>query len=857
MRKLLAMALFFATATIFAQGTITGTVMDPDMAGPLPGANVRVTGTTTGTTTDFNGEFVLNVKQDTGTIEISFLGFEKRVITFDVTGGETLELGEVELYPDDNALDEVIITSYSLAIDRKTPVAVSTIRAEEIETKLGNQEFPEILKTTPGIYATKAGGGFGDAQLRMRGFNSENIAVMINGVPVNDMENGRVYWSNWAGLSDVTRTMQVQRGLGAAKVAVPSIGGTVNILTKTTDMEEGGSVTAATGNDGLQRFGATVSTGKTESGWAATVSASKTSGERFADGLQFEGYNYFVNIAKDFGDNHSLSLTAFGAPQWHGQRETRYTIEDYQRSDRGIKFNGDWGYLNGQVVNVQDNFYHKPQISLNHYWTISDATSLSTAAYVSTGTGGGGGFDGEADLRSVTSPYRSAPYEPLNLDLVVAENAASGADGSETILYNSRNDHNWYGLLSTLSTEVSEGIEFLGGVDFRYYEGKHFQEVKDLLGGQYWLDDSNANNPVNLARVGDKINYYNDGIVLWEGGFAQVEYSNDILSAFVTLAASNTSYKRIDYFNYEDSDPNQETDYQHFFGYNAKGGANWNIDDKHNIFGNIGYFEKAPFFDAVFQNFENDINEDAENQKIFSAELGYGFRIQDLRINVNAYHTLWQDRTFVQSFYSVGEDPQEFFANILGVDALHRGIEIDIDYRPFERLTLTGMASFGDWRWNNNISDVIIYDQNQEPVNEEDPLNIFIEDVPVGDAAQTTMALGADWEAFSGTFIRADVTYYDRYFADFEPTGRTEPGLADPWQVPAYGLLDLGLTHNLAFGPFDARLNANVFNVFDTVYISDAQDGPATNGFPASTARTSNVWYGFGRTYTVGATINF
>ncbi len=841
MRKLLLLAMLLASATIFAQGTVTGTVIDSEMNGPLPGANVRVLGTNNGAITDFDGNFSLKATSATGKIEISFVGYQTKTIDFSVSNGTTQDLGDIILSPDADALDEIVITSYSLAIDRKTPVAVSTIRTAQIETQLGNQEFPEILKTTPGVYATKSGGGFGDADLRLRGFNSENIAVMINGVPVNDMENGRVYWSNWAGLADVTRTMQVQRGLGASKVAVPSIGGTVNIVTKSTDMEEGGSVIAQTGNDGLQKFGATVSTGKTENGWAATISASKTSGERFADGLEFEGYNYFVNVAKEIGENHELSLTAFGAPQRHGQRETQYSVEDYEISDRGIKFNGDWGYLNGEVKHVQDNFYHKPQISLNHYWDISNATTLSSAAYVSFGTGGGGGYTGDANLRSVDSPYRSAPYQPLNLDKVVAENAANGADGAGTILYDSRNDHQWYGLLSTLSTEVNDKIDLTGGVDFRYYKGKHFQEVKDLLGGQYWADDSNVNDPLNLARVGDKINYWNDNEVLWEGVFAQAEYSNDILSAFISLAASNTSYNRIDYFNYLDSDPKQKTEWVNFFGYSAKGGANYNLDDRNNVFANIGYFEKAPFSNDVFQNFQNDINADAKNQKIFSAELGYGYRTSEIRANVNVYRTLWKDRTFVQAIPTLEGDP--LFANILGVDALHQGVEVDIDYKPSERLTLRGMASVGDWKWNSDVKDVRIFDENQEQVG--DPINVYIDGVPVGNAAQTTAALGADFEVFPGTTLRGTFTYYDRFYADFEPTSRTQPNLPNPVEVPDYGLLDFGLTHKFEFGPFGARLNANVFNVLGTEYIADS-----TGGYGA-------VWYGFGRTYTVGAKINF
>jgi len=218
MRKFLALAFFLTSATIFAQGTVTGTVIDSDMDAPLPGANVLVVGTNAGGMTDFGGKFSIQTDRTSGVVEITYVGFEPIRVPFTVQNGQTVDLGRILISPDADALEEVIITSYSIAIDRKTPVAVSTIKAEAIEQRLGNQEFPEILKSTPGVYATKGGGGFGDAEIRLRGFDSENIAVMINGIPVNDMENGRVYWSNWAGLSDVTRFMQVQRGLELQKL---------------------------------------------------------------------------------------------------------------------------------------------------------------------------------------------------------------------------------------------------------------------------------------------------------------------------------------------------------------------------------------------------------------------------------------------------------------------------------------------------------------------------------------------------------------------------------------------------------------------------------------------------------------
>lgn len=147
-------------------------------------------------------------------------------------------------------IEEVILKGVTdIAKDRKTPVAVSTVKAAQIVERLGNQELPEILNTTPSVYATKSGGGFGDSGLVMRGFESRNIAVMVNGMPVNDMEGGTVYFSNWTGLSDVTSTMQVQRGLGSSKLAIASVGGTVNFLTRSADMKQGGVIRLGVGNN--------------------------------------------------------------------------------------------------------------------------------------------------------------------------------------------------------------------------------------------------------------------------------------------------------------------------------------------------------------------------------------------------------------------------------------------------------------------------------------------------------------------------------------------------------------------------------------------------------------------------------
>lgn len=831
--------LLISSTAIFAQTKLTGKVVD-ETNQPLPGASLVVKGTKTGASSDFDGNFTIETTVSSGTLQVSFVGYETTSITFKGNAN----LGTIALRPSAESLDEIVITATSFAIERKTPVAVSTIKADIIENKLGSQEFPEILKSTPGVYATKSGGGFGDGRLNLRGFNSENVAVMINGVPVNDMENGRVFWSNWAGLADVTSAMQVQRGLGASKVAVPSIGGTINILSKTTDAVKGGNIITSVGNDGYQKYGATVSTGLLDNGFAVTASAAKTKGDGYVDGTQFEGYNYFINISNQLNAKHKLSFTSFGAPQRHGQRQNRSTIETYRNAESGTKFSPDWGIKNGQIVSTEDNFYHKSQSSLNHYWTISDKSDLSTSLYASWGSGGGGGVAGDNSLFNVRLGDQ---YQPIDLDNIVDINRANGSLGASAWLRASRNDHTWFGALSTFKTELNDNLDFIAGLDLRTYTGTHFTEVTDLLGADYISDNSDVNNPNRALKVGDKYSYNNDGNVGWQGLFTQLEYTKEKLSTFISVAASNTSYQRLDRFLYLDSDPIRKTDTYNFTGYSVKGGANYNLNEQHNVFANIGYFEKAPGFQAVFPNNDNvRINDKAENQKIFSAELGYGFRGEKFAANINVYRTEWNDRTFTRSIFANG---QTFFANLLGVNALHQGVEVDFTYKPSDKLTLTGMLSLGDWKWNNNVENVQFFDEAQNPVG--NPFNIFIDGLKVSDAAQTTAALGLDYELMPKAHFTVDYNYFADLYADYNPDSRTTPGTPQPWKVPDYGTFDASVRYGFKIGDLDTTLTGRMNNVFDTVYIADALDGNANN------AATALVWYGFGRTFNISAKIKF
>lgn len=860
----------------FSQGLVKGIVVDKSTNEALVGVTILNPATGAGVSSALDGSFAIKIPTGDQDLTISYIGYLSKTIH---VSSKNPNLGTIEIETEAIGLNDVTVTS-SIAVRRKTPVALSVIDPVIIENKLGTQEFPEILKSTPGVYATKQGGGFGDSRINLRGFEAANIAVMVNGVPVNDMEWGGVYWSNWAGLSDVTRSMQVQRGLGASKVAAPSLGGSINIVTRSTDAKKGGAVSYAIGNDGYEKIGFSVSTGLTKDNWAVTLLGSKTVGNGYIQGTEFESYSYFVNISKKISDAHQLSFTAFGAPQWHNQRNTtnslsstdKLTIDEWQKQPLKYKYNPSYGFdMNGQRKVSAYNVYHKPQISLNHFWTIDEKSSLSTALYMSIGNGGGNSGQGfsSTDRTNWNGASNGVPNTlfrsedgTFDYGAIYTLNKASET-GSKMVMSNSINKHIWYGLLSTYNTKIGQDIDVSGGLDLRYYKGIHTNEITDLYGGNFFIDNTIAGSTKKL-KIGDVVYRDYDGYVTSQGLFGQAEYNKNGLSAFISLSGSNTANWRYDRFYY--SAGNERSATKSFLGYSIKGGANYNINENHNVFANIGIISRAPFFSGgVFLNStsSNITNPNAVNEKAFSAEIGYGFKSKYLTANINVYRTKWVDKTLVR--YISGITQESLTANIQGVDALHQGVELDFVAKPIKDLELTGMVSIGDWNWLNNASGYLYNTQNQ-PVDKNGnvvemlsathaKIDVNLKDIHVGNSAQNTAAVGFNYQLLKGFRIGLDGNYYGRNYSYYNvssvASSISSSTYVQPWRIPDAVTLDLNANYRFKIGEFDATLIGNIDNLLDSKYITDAIDGAD------HTSKTAAVYYGFGRTWMTTLKIKF
>jgi len=878
----------FLSVHASAQTALSGTITDAVTGEALIGATI-IYGKGEGTATDMDGNYSFLIQQGERNIQVSYVGYKTVSRKVSVSGKtqtldcklETILLNEVQVVAD-------------IARDRETPVAFTTIPMKKVQEDLASQDIPMLLNTTPGVYATEQGED-GEPRVTIRGFSQRNVAVLIDGIPVNDMQNGKVYWSNWFGLDAVLSNVQVQRGLGASKIAIPSVGGTINYFTKGTGNRKGGSVKQEVSSGGYFRTSAGYNSGKLGGGWGFTLAASFKTGNGYIDHTPTTGYFYYGKLQKTIG-NHVISLSAMGAPQKHGQRSFKNNLSFYdttyakslgvptssfknELNNMGVKHNKHWGLIdrwglnaNGDTIhrneelNERQNYYHKPQFSLRDFWSVNEKFYVSNVTYLSIGSGGGVGLSGQTSGRnSYLDNDKLTQGGYIDFQSIYDANSSTSWIQSEpissTVLASMVNNHFWYGWLSTLSYSLSDKSSLSGGVDFRKYNGEHYKEVYDLLGGNYIVSNNGGieeGNDIN-KKVGDKFGWHDDGLVKWASVFSQYEYNTPSLSAFASVSGTNTAYKRIDYFKTKQE---QETDWKWIKGFAIKSGVNKNLDEFNNVFFNVGYISKAPRFENVYY-YDNSLFKLIENEQVKAIEGGYSFRLHNFIANANAYYTVWENKP-KSGGISVEIDEIRYRANINGMDALHKGMEIDFAYNATRDLTIEGLMSLGDWKWNSNET-VRFTDENNQPLidpntGEQAVRSFYAKGVHVADAAQNQFALSIRYEPIKFGYVKLRGTYFGKNFAEFDPLSLDSANAGtDSWKIPDYQLFDLHCGYSLALSKkYKLSLKFSILNMFDGLYISDAQNNDSNNSaYQDFDAKSAGVFIGYGRRYSLSARFIF
>ena len=645
--------LLFAFSTYGQNYKISGHVESASTGEGLIGANVYLIGTSFGAATDVKGDYSITAEAGSYTITCSYIGYDKIEREITLNADMTVNFSMIEYQ---FTLSVTVMSDR--AKDRETPVAFTNIDKREIEFNLGSKDIPLVLNTTPSTFATDNGGAAGDSRMNLRGFTQENVAIMINGIPINDMENALVYWSDWDGLGDVTSSIQIQRGLGATTLATPSIGGIVNIITDPTKQKAGILYKNEIGSGGFSKQTLYAHTGLIDNTFALSFGGVRKVGNGIVDKTYTDAWAYYLGASYQLNDKNRLELYALGAPQEHGQNLFKLNIATYSHDlarklgypefilndkkmrEQGVLYNSNWNevnttyqglqwersYWNSDVNQRHDptflhervNYFHEPQVNLNWYTQFSPVTSLYTTVYYAGGFGGGSGTFGSMKynrdlLQQVVDWDATIASNKTHIDTVdfgngptqyIVSNNITGDPNRGGILRNSVNVQWKIGAISKLFWKATQNLNISGGIDWRTASIEHYREVRDLLGNDYyyWTGNEFESGNAYYKKLGDRIDYNNTNTVNWIGGYLQGEYTKDKYSVYATGGYSVIKYDYVDHFHMNAAGGEKEIMTDWIGGYQFKGGASFRATNEVDFYINGGYVSKVPIFDQVIDD---------------------------------------------------------------------------------------------------------------------------------------------------------------------------------------------------------------------------------------------------------------
>lgn len=908
------------TSMAYAQSyQFSGQVLNED-GSPVFGATIYIEEFNTGDYTSTDGRFVIEVPSESITFRISAVGYETLTSTVSLPLDTEFVLNSIY-----TELPQLEVSAQRA--DLTTPAAFTSISKTDIENEGAGRSLPEILSATPSVYGENQGGSGLNARLNIRGWSdgngSSNISLMVNGVPATDLENGRNYWSNWAGLVDGAGSIQIQRGLSNVNLASPEPGGAINILSEPAKTQAGGTVTLMGGSGQYENVIVNLNSGLINNKIAFSFTGNRLTSDGIANGTWADSWSYNAAFTYILNDKNSFGLYAVGATQRHSQRQWAQNIgsfsHDFARTldsydvgafedyyEQGFNFNQNvapvYTEYNGQQfvgeqvlgpevqkrrdaneLAAEENFYHKPVVNFNWYSQPTNEISFSNVLYYIGGSGGGLGDYGEilrfdADrTSSAEQPFFFGPG-PWTWDWngTIDQNLNGGewvndfdsgtnAPGQSIgILRNSRNNQWTWGNNFTLDASLNENLTLRTGFDVRRSKVHHYREVRDLLGGSYFIDpgteqgEGDMFNPGKVVGLGDKIKYNFHNTINWVASFAQLEYQGTYGNLFATFGYTSIKYGHKNYFIKDSNGGRLTSESDRVGGYQIKAGGLREINENLSFYISGGYVSKAPRFDGVIDDDEESstvgvVTNNPENEKYTFAEAG--LRLFDdagrFATNINFYYTLREDRRFNTDYETQTGQVERY--SVTGVNQRHLGLEVESAFQASEKIRIDFTGSFANWEFVDDVSSRFIAS------GVETETNLYIKGLKVGNAPQTQLSYALTWRPVNEFSAKLRGYTAANHYSQWSPTSRTDASdRAQVWKMPNVTHWNLNLRYNVNSIFNGAELFFNVINLTDETYIQYAVDNSRFNAYDDDhDADDAEVFFALPRRINFGFKLNF
>ena len=677
-----------------------------------------------------------------------------------------------------------------------------------------------LLNSSMDVFYRTAAYEFSSSFFKVRGLDSDNAIVHINGVKMNKLYNGRPQWSNWGGLNDVLRNQELSNGSIPLKYNFGGILGSNNINVRASEYGEGGRITYSSSNRSYSnRLMATYNSGMLQKGWAYSLSIGRRWGnEGYQDASFYDSNSAFLSVQKIFNNKHSLNFAAIYAPNRRGKVSPN-TQEVYDL--KGIKYNEYWGYHDGEKRNSRVKRVVEPILLLNHDWTIDDKSNIETSIGYQFGEMGNSRLDYAGGANPSPAYYQDLPsyfladsdgpdYEGAYLaqenfinngqinwnriyDANLTNNQASL--NAAYVLYEDRVDDTQLTINSAYNREINENIKVTASANYRNLVSDNFAEISDMLGGYSYSNidsfdylDYNLLSPNSIVSEGDKFKYHYKMNAEEMSLFSMINFSFNKLEFYVAGDITNTTYQRDGIFENEANAGNSsgKGDAISFDGYGVKAGITYKFSGKHILDFNSAYLQKAPSIRNTFTNSRvnhnivgSDVNglindSPITEEKIMSFDANYIFRTPIFTGRLTGFYSEVKDANEISFYYADGlvgfQDDSEFIQEILqGIDKKYFGVEFGVEAQIIPTVKLKGAASIGQYTYDNNPYLYLGADNNTVAVG---PSNL--ENYKIAGGPQKAYSVGFEYRDPDYWFIGITSNFFTNTYVDVSPLTRTQ-----------------------------------------------------------------------------------
>lgn len=687
------------------------------------------------------------------------------------------------------------------------------------------QNVSSVLSAGRDPFLNAASFKFNAVRFRVRGYDADMFSTYINGIPMENLDNGFTPYGQWGGLNDVLRNRDVSHGMRITPYGFGDFGGVTYIDTRASYQRQQTSFNYAVSNRNYSnRLMASHSTGLNKKGWAFTVSGSRRWAEEgYTEGTYYDGWSFFGGVDKRINDKHLLSFVAFATPTQSGRQGS--SVREMLDIAGSNYYNPYWGYQNGRKRNSSIARSFQPVGILTHDWKITDKMTLLTSGSFSKGYRSTTGLDwyNAADPRpdyyrylpsyQLDPTYRDMLLEDMkadvnmrqvNWDMMYNVNQASwetfkNANGiAGNNLYGRRShyileerviDITKGNLNTVLNTALKPNIDLTAGLTYQYQTNNYYKKVEDLLGGDFYVDinqfaerdfptnntanQNDLNRPNRIVRVGDRVGYDYDIHMRRASAFIQTNVRLRKVDFFGAVEHTYTRFWREGNVR-TGLFPNNSygnAKYNDFYNYGIKGGVTYKMDGRNYFFVNGGYQTRAPFFDNAYlaPRTRDFMQADIVSEKIRTVEGGYVMNAPSVKIRLNGYYTRFDDGMNVLTFYN---DEYRNFTNyaISNIDKEHFGLEFGIEGKVYKGLSVNAAASIGRFNYVSRQRATVTVDNSAEVLASNNVVYSNNYYVPTPQEAYT---IGFDYRSPKFWFLNMNVNFFNNMYLDFNPLRRT------------------------------------------------------------------------------------